>query len=108
VQELSLDGDTSCLYYAARALTRLQAMYGAAPRVLGKGAGAAAVKAMMTRMRRELGADAPPVGEWHRDAVVAAGSAGGRRLCCARPHALAARPNRGAQLAPDPVCMAAE
>ena len=46
----------------ARALTRLQAAFGAIPRLKGRGAGAAAVRGMLARMRREQGAAAPAVG----------------------------------------------
>ena len=57
-----LDGDRSSLFYIAQALMRLQGLFGTIPAVKGKGSAAAAVKNMLMRMRRELGADAPPLG----------------------------------------------
>jgi len=59
-QELSQEGDQSSLFYVARALMELQASHGAARRVMGVGPAAAAVRSIMSRMRSELGADAPP------------------------------------------------
>ena len=44
----------------ARALMELQASHGAARRVMGVGPAAAAVRSIMSRMRSELGTDAPP------------------------------------------------
>lgn len=54
----------------ARALARLQAQFGAIPRLKGKGAGAAAVRGMLARMRREQGAAAPAAGAGPANALV--------------------------------------
>lgn len=62
MQELSAEGDQGSLYYVARALVRLQALLGTIPRLKGKGPGAAAVRGMLARMRREQGAAAPAAG----------------------------------------------
>lgn len=62
MQELVADGDTTSLYYTARALMRLQSLYGTIPHVKGKGNHALAVKNLMTIMRKELGAKATPTG----------------------------------------------
>jgi hypothetical protein len=61
-QELTAEGDRSALYDVARALTRLQAAFGGAPLLKGKGAAAAAVRALLARMRQELGPDGPIIG----------------------------------------------
>lgn len=53
-----LDGDSTALFGAARALMRVQAMFGTFPRIQGKGFAAAAVKDMCIKMRREQ--PAPP------------------------------------------------
>ncbi|GAX79670.1 hypothetical protein CEUSTIGMA_g7111.t1 [Chlamydomonas eustigma] len=47
------DGDSSTLYLMAKALTKLQAMFGLIPRIQGKGPAAIAVRDMCIRMRRE-------------------------------------------------------
>ena len=59
-QELTQEGDQSSLFYVARALMELQASHGAARRVMGVGPAAGAARSIMSRMRSELGADAPP------------------------------------------------
>ena len=46
----------------ARALTRLQAGFGGARVVKGKGSAAAAVRALLLRMRQEAGVEGPIVG----------------------------------------------
>ncbi len=56
------DGDRSSLYGVARALTRLQALYGGAAVLKGKGPAAAAVRSLLLRMRQELGMEAPITG----------------------------------------------
>ncbi|KAK9808509.1 hypothetical protein WJX73_003066 [Symbiochloris irregularis] len=61
-REVALDGDNSSLYYAARALTQLQARFGAFPVIKGMGTSAAVVADLLKRMRREAGSDAPSVG----------------------------------------------
>ena len=58
-QELTQEGDQSSLFYVTRALMELQASHGAARRVMGVGPAAAAVRSIMSRMRSELGAEAP-------------------------------------------------
>ncbi len=62
IQELVAEGDRSSLYGVARALTRLQALYGGAAVLKGKGTMAAAVRLLLLRMRQELGPEAPVVG----------------------------------------------
>jgi hypothetical protein len=61
-QELAVLGERGSLFYTARALMRLQSLFGAIPIIKGRGVGAAAVKDMLTRMRKELGPAAPPLG----------------------------------------------
>eukprot|EP00798_Chlamydomonas_sp_ICE-L_P015851 gene15851-21978_t len=48
-----VDGDSSSLFYVARAIMRLQSMFGLIPRLQGKGPAAVAVRDMALRMRRE-------------------------------------------------------
>ena len=55
------DGDRSCLFHVARALMQLQARHGAARSIKGVGPAAAGVRGMLSRMRSELAADAPPL-----------------------------------------------
>ncbi|KAK9844079.1 hypothetical protein WJX81_004070 [Elliptochloris bilobata] len=69
-RELSAEGDQGSLYYVARALARLQAAFGAIPRLKGRGPGASAVRGMLARMRREQGAPAPAVGGCFDEAVL--------------------------------------
>ncbi|KAJ9518384.1 hypothetical protein QJQ45_010290 [Haematococcus lacustris] len=52
-KECVVDGDSTSLFYTARALLRLQAMFGTIPRLQGKGPAALAVRDMAARMRRE-------------------------------------------------------
>ncbi|KAF9942459.1 hypothetical protein BGZ67_001441 [Mortierella alpina] len=56
-KELYLDQDTTSIYYAAKALMRLQGIYGLFPRILGKGDHSKALCDMMLRMRREMAVD---------------------------------------------------
>ncbi|KAG0032734.1 hypothetical protein BGZ82_006435 [Podila clonocystis] len=56
-KELYLDKDTTSIYYAAKALMRLQGIYGLFPRILGKGDYSKALCDMMLRMRREMAVD---------------------------------------------------
>ncbi|KAF9906448.1 hypothetical protein BX616_000721 [Lobosporangium transversale] len=56
-RELYLDKDTTSIYYAAKALMRLQGIYGWFPRILGKGEHSKALCDMMLRMRREMAVD---------------------------------------------------
>eukprot|EP00873_Tetraselmis_striata_P024411 jgi/Tetstr1/444675/TSEL_032523.t1 len=53
-REVTLDGDPSGLFYVARAITKLQALVGAIPRVVGKGPAAASVSGLLQRLRHEL------------------------------------------------------
>ena len=62
-QEVALEGDTGALFHTARALMRLQARYGEAGVVRGKGASAAVVNDIMTRMRQEQGPEASTSGK---------------------------------------------
>ncbi|KAG0056940.1 hypothetical protein BGZ83_002880 [Gryganskiella cystojenkinii] len=56
-KELYLEQDTTSIYYAAKALMRLQGIYGLFPRILGKGDYSKALCDMMLRMRREMAVD---------------------------------------------------
>ncbi|CAJ0628002.1 1428_t:CDS:10 [Entrophospora sp. SA101] len=58
-KELYLDGDYTSIYYAARALMRLQTLFGLFPRVIGKGDCAKHLADMLLRMRREVAVDDP-------------------------------------------------
>ncbi len=49
-----LDEDSSSLYYVARALLKMQIMYGFFPCLRGLGAKAKLVCEMLARMRREM------------------------------------------------------
>ncbi|OZJ04384.1 hypothetical protein BZG36_02405 [Bifiguratus adelaidae] len=52
-RELYLDGDDTSIYYAAKALMKLQKQYGLFPRIVGKGDCAQQLCDMLLRMRRE-------------------------------------------------------
>eukprot|EP00197_Chlamydomonas_leiostraca_P007999 CAMPEP_0202864156 /NCGR_PEP_ID=MMETSP1391-20130828/4509_1 /ASSEMBLY_ACC=CAM_ASM_000867 /TAXON_ID=1034604 /ORGANISM="Chlamydomonas leiostraca, Strain SAG 11-49" /LENGTH=286 /DNA_ID=CAMNT_0049543869 /DNA_START=559 /DNA_END=1416 /DNA_ORIENTATION=+ len=52
-KECVVAGDSGPLFAAARAVMRLQAMFGLIPRLTGKGPAAAAVRDMVVRMRHE-------------------------------------------------------
>ncbi|KAJ1729849.1 Vacuolar protein-sorting-associated protein 33 [Coemansia biformis] len=58
-KELYLDGDFSGIQYVARALMRLQGLYGFFPRILGKGDYAHVLAHSLARMRSELSSGAP-------------------------------------------------
>ena len=60
---MAAEGDTSALHHCARGLAVLQARWGAFATIKGAGTAAAAVADIVQRMRRELGPDAPPVGD---------------------------------------------
>ncbi|CAK9858695.1 unnamed protein product [Sphagnum jensenii] len=53
LKECKVDGDTSSLWYLARAITKLQEMYGVIPHIQGKGKAAAQVSDILSRMQRE-------------------------------------------------------
>jgi len=61
-KELAVEGDTSCLWDIAHALTALQSSRGAISHIKSKGIWAARVQKIMSRMRKELGAAAPAPG----------------------------------------------
>ncbi|KAI8098314.1 Sec1-like protein [Gilbertella persicaria] len=52
-KEIYLDGDQTSIYYAAKALMRLQSIYGLFPRIMGKGDAAKQLADMLLRMRKE-------------------------------------------------------
>eukprot|EP00850_Spirogloea_muscicola_P018861 SM000177S03194 [mRNA] locus=s177:293522:299055:+ [translate_table: standard] len=52
-KECQLDGDRSSLFYIARALMRLQGVFGTIPHVMGKGRAAAQLADLLKRMQRE-------------------------------------------------------
>merc|ERR1719474_901564 len=56
-----VEGDKTCLHYAATALTRLQAVTGVIPRIYYKGTSAAQVFDLMVRMKRETCGQEPQV-----------------------------------------------
>ncbi|RIA91417.1 vacuolar protein sorting 33A [Glomus cerebriforme] len=58
-KELYLDGDYTSIYYAARALMKLQTKFGLFPRVIGKGDCAKHLADMLLRMRKEVAVDDP-------------------------------------------------
>jgi vacuolar protein sorting-associated protein 33A len=51
---IAQEGDKTSLFYTARALMKLQALYGIIPLIRGKGAAAQQVAQMMLRMRHEM------------------------------------------------------
>lgn len=53
-RDLYLDGDTTVVFYVAKALMKIQSMFGIIPRVLGKGKQARTLCDLILRMRREL------------------------------------------------------
>ncbi|KAI8809867.1 vacuolar protein sorting-associated protein 33A [Cladochytrium replicatum] len=53
-RELYLDGDTSSVYYVAKAIMKLQTVFGVIPRIIGKGTCAKLLVDLVLRMRREL------------------------------------------------------
>jgi len=56
-----VEGDKTCLHYAATALTRLQASTGVIPRIYYKGASADNIYDLMVRMKREACGNEPQV-----------------------------------------------
>ena len=61
MQELAAEGDRSSLYDIAKALLGLQAMFGCARILKGKGPAAASVHTQLSRMRQELSSDELPL-----------------------------------------------
>ncbi|KAI8908166.1 Sec1-like protein [Powellomyces hirtus] len=57
-RELYLDGDTTGIFSLAKAVMKLQTMFGIIPRIVGKGQHARAFTDLLLRMRRELVANA--------------------------------------------------
>eukprot|EP00897_Mesotaenium_endlicherianum_P000068 jgi/Mesen1/10061/ME000730S09342 len=58
-KECHVDGDRTSLYDVARALTKLQAVFGVIPNIKGKGRSAAQVADILYRLRREQAAETP-------------------------------------------------
>ncbi|KAJ3407009.1 hypothetical protein HDV05_005632, partial [Chytridiales sp. JEL 0842] len=56
-RELFLEGDTTSIYYIAKAVMKLQTVFGIIPRILGKGTCAKQLSDLILRMRTELGAN---------------------------------------------------
>jgi hypothetical protein len=54
-------GDRTSLFYLARALRKLQSLFGVFPRVMGKGTAAKLVGDMLLRMRNETAAEEAPI-----------------------------------------------
>ncbi|MCO5614401.1 hypothetical protein L7F22_068682 [Adiantum nelumboides] len=52
-KDYKVDGDTSALWYVARAITNLQLFFGIIPNIKGKGKAASQVSDMLKRMRQE-------------------------------------------------------
>eukprot|EP00088_Acartia_fossae_P005844 TRINITY_DN12644_c0_g1_i2.p1 TRINITY_DN12644_c0_g1~~TRINITY_DN12644_c0_g1_i2.p1 ORF type:complete len:625 (+),score=133.75 TRINITY_DN12644_c0_g1_i2:46-1875(+) len=53
-KELTLEGDPTCIQYAAKALMQLQMVCGIIPRIYGKGAAADRLFRLMLRMKQEM------------------------------------------------------
>ncbi|KAI9342920.1 Sec1-like protein [Obelidium mucronatum] len=62
-RDLFLHRDPSCLYSAAKALMKIQALHGIIPKILGKGSNAQILANIMLRMRRELDASSHAAGD---------------------------------------------
>jgi hypothetical protein len=60
-RECVLDGDRTSLHYVARALCKLQALFGIVPDIRGKGSASKQVADMLLRMRKETEADEAPI-----------------------------------------------
>jgi len=60
-RECVLDGDRTSLHYVARAICKLQAMFGIVPDIRGKGHAAKQVADMLVRMRKETEAEEAPI-----------------------------------------------
>jgi hypothetical protein len=54
LKECFVDGDSSTLFYIARALMKVQGMYGIIPHIKGKGITSQQIANMMVKMRREM------------------------------------------------------
>lgn len=54
IKENFVEGDSSSLFYLARALMKMQSMYGVIPHIKGKGVTSQQVATMMLKMRREM------------------------------------------------------
>ncbi len=62
-REVFVNGDPSSLYYVAKALMKMQLLYGLIPNIKGKGDAAHQVVRLLMRMRREAGEEVfAPVG----------------------------------------------
>ncbi|KAJ3158524.1 hypothetical protein HDU86_002749 [Geranomyces michiganensis] len=57
-RELYLDGDTTSIFSLAKAIMKLQTMFGIVPRIVGKGRHSRTFADLLLRMRRELVANA--------------------------------------------------
>ncbi|KAJ3151368.1 hypothetical protein HDU89_002207 [Geranomyces variabilis] len=57
-RELYLDGDTTSIFSLAKAVMKLQTMFGIVPRIVGKGQHSRSFADLLLRMRRELVANA--------------------------------------------------
>lgn len=53
-KEITLEGDPTCIQYAAKALTQLQMICGTIPRIYGKGSTADQLFRLMMRMKQEM------------------------------------------------------
>lgn len=56
-KEVSLEGDGTSLYNCAKALMKLQFLYGIIPNIIGKGVNSKLITEMLFRMRREMASD---------------------------------------------------
>jgi hypothetical protein len=54
LKENFVEGDSSSLFYVARALMKMQSMYGVIPHIKGKGLTSQQIATMMLKMRREM------------------------------------------------------
>ena len=54
IKENFVEGDSTSLFYVARALMKMQSMYGVIPHIKGKGVTSQQIATMMLKMRREM------------------------------------------------------
>jgi hypothetical protein len=54
IKENFVEGDSTSLYYVARALMKMQSMYGVIPLIKGKGVTSQQIATMMLKLRREM------------------------------------------------------
>eukprot|EP01135_Chromosphaera_perkinsii_P005349 Nk52_evm30s343 gene=Nk52_evmTU30s343 len=60
-KDVFLEGDGTSLFHMAKAIMKLQMVFGIIPNIMGKGASAKHVASMLLRMRQELAAEEPAI-----------------------------------------------